>query len=436
MAKAVSILTRVKHLFGKKLSLSGYSNDLYYAALVEETGIYDEDLLLALRTAADILGGDTILDVGANIGYISCALATFNPTKQIHAFEPVASNVIVFEKNLKQNQIDNVTIHPYGLGSEEKSGFASWDPDNRGSAFITKGDHEKYPEQEEVVIRVLDKEYKKLEIKSCALIKVDIEGYELEFLRGGKGFLQAFKPTVVMEANNWCLNALQNITFPDFLNEILNTFPYVHAFWGNRVIDVREHTETFMHENIVNNRYMNLICSFDKTKHQKIIKKYKKVAEHLNFERYDAAHLVPELQLSVRSLQLTNQKLEQRVTSLAKENAMLEEGIYHLGHLNIRGSIKQLLKSVYRSIRFRVLRLIWGKDSSYQNMPELDAFAGRKVTNFDDAVRAINAIVETDKANIALVYRHAPVRNFIFETLRYGVVAMRRLYRLRGRANG
>jgi 31-O-methyltransferase len=62
-----------------------------------------------------VTGGDTVLDVGANVGVAAVFFALQCGATQVHSFEPVAP---VFEI-LRQNTaaIDACQIHPYGLGA-------------------------------------------------------------------------------------------------------------------------------------------------------------------------------------------------------------------------------------------------------------------------------------------------------------------------------
>ena len=270
------IATGQKVIFGKKRFFSGYEGDEYASSLVSKGQVYDEDLLFMINAACD--RAEVILDVGANIGYMSVLMSDFAPKARIIAFEPVHSNVVLLEKNIAANNAEHVEVMPFGLGNRPMKAIAAWAGFKRGSAFVTNTlEHEFYPESEEIEIKVLDKISSSLNLRSCDFIKIDIEGYELTFLEGAKEFVKEHKPTVVMEVNHWCLNALHRITMPDFIERVLEDFPYVHAFMGGEIIDVRAHKEIFMHENIVHNNMMNIVCGFEEVKQRKILKKYKQL---------------------------------------------------------------------------------------------------------------------------------------------------------------
>lgn len=266
-------ITGTKHQLDYPITMSGYDDDDYAKSLTSPNFVYDEDLLYMLRSAT--MDSRVVLDVGANIGYTSVMMSKFNPKLTIHAFEPVMSNVKLLNRNLRDNTIKNVTVHTFGLSDTKVDARAAWAAFNRGSAFVTDDEHEFYPESESISLRMLDDTWSELGLKRCDFIKVDIEGHELKFFAGAKKTLHTYKPTIVMEANHWCLNALQRIPMPDFVEAVTSLFPYVHAFHEGQTIDIREHSEIFMHENIVYNRMMNLLCSFDEKQHETILTRYR-----------------------------------------------------------------------------------------------------------------------------------------------------------------
>lgn len=306
------IISGLIDIEGIKLNLSGYNDDDYIQSIIEAKDYtYDRDLLTALKAAMTNSG--TLLDVGANIGYIACFMAKKYPKSTIHCYEPVLSNINLLRKNLNNNMINNVIVHSYGLANKSMVTSASWAKFNRGSAFITESEHEYYPERERVEVRKLDDIYlNKIGITSCALVKIDIEGYELEFLKGSKKFLNEFMPTVIMEANHWCLNGLHNIPMASFLDQLSKIFPYIDAFWDGHTIDINKHRELFMHENIVFNKYMNLICSFDKMRHNNIIAKYKRYSKNspivstnvdLDLQYQESLNEINKLHLRIKELE-------------------------------------------------------------------------------------------------------------------------------------
>jgi len=134
-----------------------------------------------------------IVDAGAFIGDSLLVLSSLTD-KKIYAFEPVAKNFILMKKTIELNNIKNAVAENLALGSKKEklkinvSGDAS-------SVFMPlsrKVDH-----QEEVQVLSLD-DYVEERGLDIGLIKVDIEGYEQEFLKGAENTIRQQKPILLI----------------------------------------------------------------------------------------------------------------------------------------------------------------------------------------------------------------------------------------------
>jgi FkbM family methyltransferase len=134
---------------------------------------------------------DTFLDIGANIGTYSIMLA--GKGYNCYAFEPVKTNFNALSINILLNKYNNV-IKPYniGLGSETKEVSFIFDPINTGASHIN--DHNEEGIETNVKIYPLDEIYNDLEIDKDAkvLCKIDVEGMEVDVVKGAKEFLRSF----------------------------------------------------------------------------------------------------------------------------------------------------------------------------------------------------------------------------------------------------
>lgn len=78
--------------------------------------------------------------------------------------------------------------------------------------------------------------------------------------------IEKHKPTVVMEMNHFCLNVLQRITVPDFLDFMRSVFPVLYAVDSDNraVVDlhVPDLAYVVMHEHVVHNRFPNLVGGY------------------------------------------------------------------------------------------------------------------------------------------------------------------------------
>src|SRR3989338_5676949 len=77
----------------------------------------------------EITPNSVVADIGANIGIMMLPFARH--AKEVHCFEPIERNLELLRKNIEDNNITNVVIHPVGLGSKEgKADFYIETPTN------------------------------------------------------------------------------------------------------------------------------------------------------------------------------------------------------------------------------------------------------------------------------------------------------------------
>lgn len=128
-----------------------------------------------------------ILDVGANQGVTSVFYAKTFADNSVVAFEPHPFNVGQIVKNVHLNQLGNVQICPVACGSRESIVTIT----NSSNAGVTKGTRNCIV----VPVVTLDQSY----VGQVALIKVDVEGMELEVLEGAKQLIQTHRPLLDLE---------------------------------------------------------------------------------------------------------------------------------------------------------------------------------------------------------------------------------------------
>lgn len=147
--------------------------------------------------------GDKAMDIGANVGIFSVVMgATVGDKGQVFAFEPVATNVVRLEKNLRKNTLCNVQIYPVALGA------------SNGHMKLRMATDPAYPSLHQVQggfgsgievsveVRTLDGIWEELGYPDIALVKIDVEGAEMDVLRGASSFLARCRPTLLVEANS------------------------------------------------------------------------------------------------------------------------------------------------------------------------------------------------------------------------------------------
>lgn len=165
-------------------SLGPYIKDMYF-------GWYEPDVINFMESV--LKPGDTFIDIGANIGYITARAASLvGKTGEVHSFEPAPPYFQRLEKLSKMNQGYKIVLNQYALGEEEKEVNLIINKKNIGNNYITS-DNTSTDSIKVSMVR-FDKYVKELINKRIKLIKIDVEVYEFFVL---KGFLNYFENTSV-----------------------------------------------------------------------------------------------------------------------------------------------------------------------------------------------------------------------------------------------
>ena len=145
-----------------------------------------------------------ILDVGANIGNHTIYWLKQSPkkAKYIYAFEVIDDTFKICKKNIELNKLtDKTTLFNFGLGASNTrasidtklevemdkvlgvhtTGSTSMDEDKNGNFVIKKLDDIKF-------------KHNKIDF-----VKIDVEGMEVDVIKGGMNFFKKYKPTIWVE---------------------------------------------------------------------------------------------------------------------------------------------------------------------------------------------------------------------------------------------
>jgi FkbM family methyltransferase len=130
------------------------------------------------------LSGQVVYDVGAFHGLLTIFFA--RRARKVVAFEPNSRNRRRLAENVRLNGFQNVTVRPYGLSSKTETAQMSFDALAPGTASLDQG-LAWGGEHETIELRRLDDEQG---LEAPDLIKVDVEGFELEVLKGASKTLE------------------------------------------------------------------------------------------------------------------------------------------------------------------------------------------------------------------------------------------------------
>ena len=149
------------------------------------------------------LSGMTVYDIGAFQGLLTLFFAA--RAKAVVSFEPNTQNHQRLMENLTLNGIQNVEVRKVGVGSRRETRRMVGSPLMMGGASVDGRTVEELLRAgvrtvtEEISIVTLDEEIPQTSLPAPDFIKIDIEGWEIEALRGARNTLQLNKPALFLE---------------------------------------------------------------------------------------------------------------------------------------------------------------------------------------------------------------------------------------------
>ena len=159
-----------------------------------------------------------VLDIGANIGTHSVVIAKVCPTTTVHAFEPMDIHYDLLELNKHMNSLSNIICHNVGLGSEPG---IMYQPNLEFEKEGNFGGHGLSYEKtnKEISIKTIDM----YNFSNVSFIKCDVEGFELNVLKGALDTIIKNKPVMIIEV--WDIQS--EVFFNDkIILHLLNIYNY------------------------------------------------------------------------------------------------------------------------------------------------------------------------------------------------------------------
>lgn len=146
--------------------------------------------------------GDTVLDIGANVGDWTLSMALrVGLNGRVLAFEPVPYLAEAIAKTSRINRQDQVEVHNLALSSEDGTAEFSVEQGNSGGSRLghMAGDFSSIS----VPTRRLDSLLaERPDIERIDFIKIDVEGFELQVLQGARATLARFRPPLILESGH------------------------------------------------------------------------------------------------------------------------------------------------------------------------------------------------------------------------------------------
>jgi len=224
-------------------------------------GKYEYELDQLLRRLD--LHGKVCLDIGANIGLHTLALSECVGNEgQVYAFEPEAYNFSLLSYNLRCHGATNVVARQCAVGDVKASGRLDVNLSNFGDHRIDL--HEAADKvMQEIEVTTVDSSLKTLPDDSIGFIKVDVQGYEPQVIRGMTRTLKRNPSAVMMievfpEGLRWA-----DSSPTELMQTLLDTGMHGWELHPDRVLPV---CQPWAYELILHGREVNVLLSQDHEK--------------------------------------------------------------------------------------------------------------------------------------------------------------------------
>lgn len=154
-------------------------------------------------TIRNILGSrpGAFIDIGVNVGQTLTKVKSINANTEYYGFEPNPTCCFYVNELIKREQYRNCKVIPVGL-SDKAELLKLWLRSNSdASASLVSDFREKSFYMLEKYVPVLEGDYilNNLNIDSISIIKIDVEGGELEVIRGLRNSIAKYKPYILCE---------------------------------------------------------------------------------------------------------------------------------------------------------------------------------------------------------------------------------------------
>ena len=202
-------IAKFSKLIKNKTSLKGLFHNI--AANVE------------LENLVKNLDFETVIDIGSNKGQFVLLIEKLFNNKVIYSFEPIYEAIKKQKKFFKYKK--NLFFYNIGLGNEKSKKIINITNRIDSSSFLKvnqneyKNDDYIIKEEREISMNTLDEVMINEKIKEPILIKIDVQGFELEVLKGGVNFLKKTKFIIIEVSDKEIYkNQSTQIEVKNFLN--------------------------------------------------------------------------------------------------------------------------------------------------------------------------------------------------------------------------
>lgn len=201
------IYNAVFHIFSgrTKIRLKGFEMITDTQDLLGRQILFGHENSVILKMISYISKGDLVIDAGAHHGLFSLySRKTVGSQGSIYAFEPHPDSFKILSENVDLNGFENIRIENMCLGNSSQTTHLRSLTGLRGRSYISESEESRskaiemdFTESFNVEMTSLSRYMREEKIEKVDMLKVDVEGAELEVLRGVEDQLQNVKRAVI-----------------------------------------------------------------------------------------------------------------------------------------------------------------------------------------------------------------------------------------------
>lgn len=162
---------------------------------------YEKNVVHWLEKIAERQNKPVFYDVGANYGFYCLTLAPIS--RACVAFEPVGATFKVLRSNIDRNDLENVQCNRLALSDKVGRGTINIYSSSGNNSIFNRDLPVNHPtkliSEERIELEPLDRFIKRSGMPPPSLIKVDVEGAEMDVLGGAKNTIKKYMPIIFME---------------------------------------------------------------------------------------------------------------------------------------------------------------------------------------------------------------------------------------------
>jgi FkbM family methyltransferase len=184
--------------------------------------------------------GGVMFDVGANLGiYTLVAAYIVGHQGQVYSFEPDPQNNPWLQKNIGKNNLTNTHVFDVALASTYGETILYQDvTTHRTSSLVAGAWNPDSASTQRIMVKTIPLDHFVHQIERLDFIKIDVEGFEYEVLKGAQNLLSTFKPKLLIE-----------VTYRNYLPvfELLSSMGYGFIDpWSGRSLGINNYVSNIL----------------------------------------------------------------------------------------------------------------------------------------------------------------------------------------------